>query len=96
MVDICQQQEHPTVQGIVDGLMNLYSCVADMLLGVLLGYLTFDTTAFDKCDIQELAIFNTQHRFILYNPQENGLNYFPKLNDWFFYVLLTVHPCIIL
>jgi hypothetical protein len=38
---ICQKLGHPTVQGIVDGFMNLYSCVAGMLLDRLLGYLTF-------------------------------------------------------
>jgi len=63
MVDICQQLEQPTVKGIVNGLMNLYSCVAGMLLVGLLGYLTFETAAFDKWHIQELHF---EHTVVLY------------------------------
>jgi len=74
MVDICQQLEHPTVQGIVDGLMNLYIFVAGgMLLDGLLVYLTFETTAFGMWHIQELCILNTQHYYILHNPQNKRI-----------------------
>jgi hypothetical protein len=63
MVDICQQLDHPTVQGIVNGLMNVYSCVAGMLLDGLLGYSIFETTAFEKWHIQELHF---EHTALLY------------------------------
>jgi len=75
MVDICQQLGHPTVQRIVDGLMNLYSCVAGgMLLDGLLGYLTFETTALGKWYIEELFILT--HSIVIFCTilKTNGLD----------------------